>query len=141
MTMKFPIAVVAAMVSLVGVCGGGNAGSGKPAMSTAEAIAAYEGTAEAARDPAEKEVEAPKDMKLVLLIGQSNMSGRAPVTDEFRKPIGRCYKLNRDGKWVAATNPFHFDRKYCGVGPADEFARRAILPTIPARRSGLFRAP
>ena len=97
------------------------------AMSTAESIAAYEGTAEAARDPAEKEVEAPKDMKLVLLVGQSNMSGRAPVTDEFRQPIDRCYKLNRDNKWVAATNPFHFDRKYCGTGPADGLFRPAAV--------------
>ena len=103
--MKFPIVIVAAIVSLAGVCAGGNAASAKPAMSTAEAIAAYEGTAEAVRDPAEKEVEAPKDMKLVLLVGQSNMSGRAPVTDEFKKPIDRCYKLNRDGKWMLATNP------------------------------------
>ena len=124
--MKHIIAVAAAIVSLVDVCAGGNAVSAKAGMSTAEAIAAYEGTAEAARDPTEKEVEAPKDMKLVLLVGQSNMSGRAPVTDEFKKPITRCYKLNRDGKWVLATNPFHFDRKYCGVGPADEFARRYL---------------
>ena len=33
------------------------------------------------------------------------------MTDEFKKPIDRCYKLNRDGKWALATNPFHFDRK------------------------------
>ena len=134
--MKHIIAVIAAIVSLTGVCEGDNSVSAKPAMSTAEAIAAYEGTAEAARDPAEKEVEVPKDMKLVLLVGQSNMSGRAPVTDEFKKPIERCYKLNRDGKWVAATNPFHFDRKYCGVGPADEFARR-YLADHPGETLGL----
>ena len=60
MIMKFLIAVVAAIVSLAGVCGGGNAVSGKAGMSTAEAIAAYEGTAEGARDPAEKEVESAK---------------------------------------------------------------------------------
>ena len=100
-----------AIASLAVLCKDGNAASGKAGVSTAEAIAAYEGTAEAARDPAEKEVEVPKDMKLVLLVGQSNMSGRAPVTDEFKKPIDRCYKLNRDGKWALATNPFHFDRK------------------------------
>ena len=98
--MKMTFAVVAAIVSFAGVCAGGKAASGKAGMSTAEAIAAYEGTAEAARDPAEKEVEAPKGMKLVLLVGQSNMSGRARVTDEFKKPIERCYKLNRDGKWA-----------------------------------------
>ena len=136
MLMKLPIAVVAAFVSLAGICAGGNADSAKATMSTAEAIAAYEGTAEAARDPAEREVEAPKDMKLVLLVGQSNMSGRAPVTDGFKKPIGRCYKLNRDGTWTLATNPFHFDRKYCGVGPADEFARR-YLADHPGETLGL----
>ena len=134
--MKRIILICAAIVSLSGICEGGNAGSAKPAMSTAEAIAAYEGTAAAARDPAEKEVEVPKDMKLVLLVGQSNMSGRAPVTDEFKKPIERCYKLNRDGKWTLATNPFHFDRKYCGGGPADEFARR-YLADHPGETLGL----
>ena len=134
--MKHIIAVVAAIFSLAGVCKDGNVASGKAGMSTAESIAAYEGTTEAARDSAEKSVEAPKNMKLVLLVGQSNMSGRAPVTDEFKKPIDRCYKLNRDGKWALATNPFHFDRKYCGVGPADEFVRR-YLADHPGETIGL----
>ena len=66
--MKSICVVFTALLSLAGVCKDGNAVSAKAGMSTAEAIAAYEGTAEAARDPTEKEVEAPKGMKLVLLV-------------------------------------------------------------------------
>ncbi len=62
--MKSICVVFTALLSLVDVCAGGNAVSAKAGMSTAEAIAAYEGTAEAARDPTEKEVEAPKDIKM-----------------------------------------------------------------------------
>ena len=62
--MKSICVVFTALLSLAGVCKDGNAVSAKAGMSTAEAIAAYEGTAEAARDPTEKEVEAPKDMKM-----------------------------------------------------------------------------
>ena len=53
--MKSLIAVVATLVTLTGICGRGNAVSAKPAMSTAEAIAAYEGTAEAAREDSASE--------------------------------------------------------------------------------------
>lgn len=105
--------------------------------STAEAIAEYEGVEPAARDPGEKIVEAPpSDMRLVLLVGQSNMSGRAPVDEEHRRPIERCLKLTRDGLWAEAVNPFHFDRRHCGVGPADEFARR-YLAEHPGETLGL----
>ena len=69
---------------------------------------------------------APKGMKLVLLVGQSNMAGRAPLTDETRQPIERCWMLGRDGKWTMTSNPIHFDKPCAGVGPADEFARRYI---------------
>ena len=129
MTMRFSIAIVAAIASLAGICKADGADSAKPAMSTAEAIAAYEGTAEAARDPAEQEVAVPKDMKLILLVGQSNMSGRAPVTDEFKKPIDRCYKLNRDGKWALATN-----RRRAGG------RIRAALSRRPSRRNDRARS-
>ena len=67
--------------------------SAKSGMSTAEAIAAYEGTAEAACDPAEKEVEAPKDMKLGL-------DAKVPV---IVGEIGRWAR--KDGDHAAKVNP------------------------------------
>ena len=70
--------------------------------------------------------DAPRDMKLFLLVGQSNMSGRGQVSAEDAKPIARCLKLNRDGKWVEATTPIHFDRQTCGYGIANSFVRRYL---------------
>ena len=93
----------------------------------AEAIADYEvRTGELPRDPNEKVVAPPHDMKLILLVGQSNMAGRAPVPDEDRKPLARACKLNRDNLWVEATAPFHYDRKTVGMSPANEFVRRYL---------------
>ena len=93
----------------------------------AEAIADYEvRTGELPRDPNEKVVAPPRGMKLVLLVGQSNMAGRAPVPDEDRKPLARACKLNRDNRWVEATAPFHYDRKTVGMSPANEFVRRYL---------------
>lgn len=93
----------------------------------ADAIADYEvRTGELPRDPNEKVVTPPRDMKLLLLIGQSNMSGRAAVPEEDRKPLARAYKLNRDNLWVEATAPFHYDRKSSGMGPANEFVKRYL---------------
>ena len=80
--------------------------------------------------------DAPRDMKLFLLIGQSNMSGRGLVGAEDAKPIARCLKLNRDGKWVAASSPIHFDRPSCGYGPANSFVR-AYLAEHPTDTVGL----
>ena len=75
------------------------------ALSSAQDIARLESGGELARDPAEKPVDAPKDMKLILCIGQSNMAGRAKPTDEDRSVVANAYKLNRDNKWVAAKTP------------------------------------
>lgn len=76
-------------------------------------------------DPNEVVVEPPKRLKLILLIGQSNMAGRAkPDEDDLILPLTGAYKFNRDCKWVEATSPLHFDRDFAGVGPAEEFVRR-----------------
>lgn len=71
----------------------------------------------------EEAVEAPKDMKLILCAGQSNMAGRAAMSDEDRRPVADAYKLDRDGKWVRACAPYHFDKAMAAVGPVDEFVR------------------
>lgn len=83
-------------------------------------------TGELPRDPNEKVVEAPHGMKLVLLVGQSNMAGRAKVSEADRPPLARALKLNRDDQWAEATAPLHFDRKTAGIGPANEFVKRYL---------------
>ena len=93
------------------------------AASTADDIARYESGGQLAADPNEVPVDAPKDMKLILCIGQSNMAGRAKPTDEDRTVVANAYKLNRDLKWVAAKAPYHFDKTVAAVGPVDDFVR------------------
>ncbi len=46
-------------------------------------------------------------LHLYLLIGQSNMAGRAPLTDGELGTIERCYLLNGEDKWEAAKNPLN----------------------------------
>ena len=87
------------------------------AASTADDISRYESGGQLAADPCEMPVDAPKDMKLILCIGQSNMAGRAKPTDEDSVVVTNAYKLNRDNKWVVAKAPCHFDKKVAAVGP------------------------
>jgi hypothetical protein len=44
---------------------------------------------------------------IYLLIGQSNMAGRAPFTKAEAAPIPRCSLFNKEGKWEPATNPMN----------------------------------
>ena len=91
--------------------------------SVANDIARYESGGQLAADPHEPIVDAPKDMKLILCIGQSNMAGRAKPTKEDAAVVANAYKLNRDNKWVAAKSPYHFDKKVAAVGPVDDFVK------------------
>lgn len=45
--------------------------------------------------------------KVFLLIGQSNMSGRAPLEPGDDKPIPGVSLLNEKGEWEPATNPLN----------------------------------
>lgn len=59
---------------------------------------------------------------LYLLIGQSNMAGRGKVDPDNNQAHPRVLKMDRDGKWVPATDPIHFDKpKIAGVGLASSF--------------------
>lgn len=62
-----------------------------------------------------------KNMKSVLLIGQSNMAGRGFLREV--KPIynERIFML-RNGRWQMMAEPIHFDRAIAGVGLAASFA-------------------
>lgn len=54
------------------------------------------------------EVKIPKDkLHIYLCIGQSNMAGRAPYTEEDAKPIDRCLLLNDKDQWEPASLPLN----------------------------------
>ena len=78
--MKKTLFAAAAAVMMLAAAGAAD----EKALSSAQEIARYESGGELARDPAEKPVDAPKDMKLILCIGQSNMAGRATSTRRWR---------------------------------------------------------
>lgn len=66
----------------------------------------------------------PKDkFHLFLLVGQSNMAGRGTVTPADKLPHARVLMLNKEGAWVPATDPLHFDKpSVAGVGVGRSFA-------------------
>ena len=65
----------------------------------------------------------PKQFHLFLLAGQSNMAGRGKVGPQDRKPHPRVLVFNKQGKWVPAIDPLHFDKpSIVGVGLGKTFA-------------------
>ena len=96
---------------------------------------------------------------LVLLAGQSNMSGRGYLTDEDVTVIPQLEALRWDGVWIPAADPFNYDRlnalglnnssdpfeekamdingtRRCGVGPGRTFGR-LLLERMPDCEIGL----
>ena len=65
---------------------------------------------------------------IYLLIGQSNMAGRAPIGEKEAEVIPRCDLLNVEGQWEPAKNPLNIHssiRKGPGMqklGPGYSFA-------------------
>ncbi|MFA7231464.1 MAG: sialate O-acetylesterase [Victivallaceae bacterium] len=53
---------------------------------------------------------------LFLLVGQSNMAGRGFVEAQDKVANPRVLTLTKDGKWVSAVDPIHFDKKEAGCG-------------------------
>ena len=68
-------------------------------------------------------VSLPKkeNFHLFLLVGQSNMAGRGYLEDEDKVAPPRVLTLDREGKWVPAVDPIHFDKAGAGVGPGRTF--------------------
>lgn len=82
--------------------------------------------------------DAPKDMKLFLLIGQSNMAGRGKVEEQDKVENPNIFMLTKELKWVVAKDPVHFDKpKMAGVGLCSEFARE-IHKSDPKSTIGLI---
>ena len=50
---------------------------------------------------------AKKDLHVYLLIGQSNMAGRAPIAEAAAKDLERCLLLNATDEWEIAKNPLN----------------------------------
>lgn len=73
----------------------------------------------------------PKEnFHLFLLVGQSNMAGRGKVTPADREPHPRVLMLNREGEWVPATDPLHFDKPtMVGVGLGRTFGLEIAAAT------------
>jgi hypothetical protein len=46
-------------------------------------------------------------LHVYLLIGQSNMAGRAPIAKDETSDIARCYLLNSKDLWESAKNPLN----------------------------------
>ncbi|MBR7120498.1 MAG: sialate O-acetylesterase [Lentisphaeria bacterium] len=81
--------------------------------------------------------------KLVLLIGQSNMAGRGFVEPADKIPHPRVVMLDRQGNWVPAVDPVHFDKRSAGVGLCRTFANQlaednpdCVIGLIPAACGG-----
>lgn len=81
--------------------------------------------------------------KVFLLIGQSNMAGRAALEDGDDQPLPRVLLLDDQGKWIPATNPlnrFATNRKVLSmqrISPGAGFAQ-AMTKAVPAATIGLI---
>lgn len=85
---------------------------------------------------AQQDQHSPLDV--YLLVGQSNMAGRAPLDDSSKLTDSRILMLDKGDNWVLATDPVHFDKPdIVGVGPAIAFARE-MLRNDGRRKIGLI---
>ncbi|WP_218932059.1 sialate O-acetylesterase [Adhaeretor mobilis] len=62
-----------------------------------------------------------KSFHIYLLMGQSNMAGRAAICQEDDQPSPRVLVLNQQDRWAIARDPLHFDKPTAGVGPGLSF--------------------
>ncbi len=64
----------------------------------------------------------PSRFHLFLLAGQSNMAGRGKVEASDLDPHPRVLMLDKEGQWVPAIDPLHFDKpRVVGVGLGKTF--------------------
>jgi len=74
----------------------------------------------------------PEKLHLYLLIGQSNMAGRAEIPEDARDILDRCYLLNDKNEWEPASNPLNRhssvrkDLAMQKLGPGYSFARKLL---------------
>lgn len=83
---------------------------------------------------------ASRDMKIFLLIGQSNMAGRGAVDAQSEVTNPRVLVFGKDGAWQVARDPLHFDKPtMVGVGPGLAFGIE-VANTLPGTTIGLVPA-
>ncbi|MES1223601.1 MAG: sialate O-acetylesterase, partial [Bacteroidota bacterium] len=76
--------------------------------------------------------------ELYILIGQSNMAGRGPLSDELKtEGNDSLFSLNKEKQWVPARHPLHFDKSIAGVGPGVAFGVE-MAKAKPGVRIGLI---
>mgnify|MGYP001545240167 CR=1 FL=1 len=87
---------------------------------------------------------APENMRIFLLIGQSNMAGRGAVEAQDKTPHPRVFMFTKELAWVPAVDPLHFDKperigtglgKTFGAAVADG-APDAVIGLVPAAFGG-----
>ncbi|HSH96037.1 MAG TPA: sialate O-acetylesterase [Roseimicrobium sp.] len=76
-----------------------------------------------ARSAEPVKLPAKNRVHLFLLVGQSNMAGRGVVEESDRTPHPRVVMLDKEGRWVPAVDPMHFDKPAAGVGLGKTFGR------------------
>ncbi len=59
---------------------------------------------------------------LIVLAGQSNMAGRGKIAEQDLVEHPNLLSLNKEGEWVRAVAPLHFDKPVAGVGLGRSFA-------------------
>ncbi len=79
---------------------------------------------------------AKEDFYIFILAGQSNMAGRGKVEAQDKVPQPRVLMLSKQGKWVPAVDPVHYDKSVAGVGPGRTFAM-AMAEQYPDATIGL----
>lgn len=88
--------------------------------------------------PVVRGAETARDLDLYLLVGQSNMAGRGKVEPADKVPVAGIWMLDKEGAWVPAIDPVHFDRpERVGVGLARTFAA-TVQAARPQRQVGLI---
>jgi hypothetical protein len=85
----------------------------------------------------------PENLHVYLLIGQSNMAGRAKITDKEKEIPKGVLLLNASNDWEPATHPFNQystirkDIKLQNLGPGYQFAK-SMLEITPDVSLGLI---
>ncbi|EDY84226.1 conserved domain protein [Verrucomicrobiia bacterium DG1235] len=63
---------------------------------------------------------------LILLAGQSNMAGRGDMEGPRVESNPQVLALDKEGRWVVAKDPLHWDKSVAGVGLGLSFAREYL---------------
>jgi hypothetical protein len=86
------------------------------------------------------QTEVPQNLRLFLLIGQSNMAGRGKPEPQDQQPLPHIFTFNEKMEWAPAVDPLHFDKpEIAGVGLARSFAK-VLLEAHPSESIGLIPA-